>query len=440
MVLAILILATAVFVAGEFAFIAVDRNLIKQLADEGDRRASGVLSGLKNLSFQLSGAQLGITAISIVLGIIAEPTLGRFIAPVIDWLPLGATTRTGIVVVLALAVATILQMVIGEHAAKNYALARPLQTALRAGNWLRNINAVLRPIIVLFNGTANWIVRRIGIEPSEELSRVASLEEYEVLFRASAPADAVASEESELVINTISFGEKTAVEALVPRPEVKAIDRDATISDLVRLAIETGHSRFPVSAAGDLDTIEGVVHIKDAYRFDAQTRQITPVSRCMKPAYVVPETLSLGAILVEMRRIGTHFAVVVDEHGGTAGIITLEDIIEEIVGEIADEHDVEALHTTASIAPGVWRVDGSIHRDELKALSGFEFPDGEWETLAGFLLYLLQRVPKPGAELNYRDWQFKVEALAGKRIARVLITAPPDQQAVSGQTQEGRLS
>ena len=332
---ALLIVANAFFVASEFALVAVDRSRIEQLANEGRRSARIALGLIKRLSFHLSGAQLGITITSVVLGFVAEPTVGRVIEPVFGSLPGGH----GASIVLALLLATVLQMVFGELVPKTFAIARPVPTATRLAVPMRLFGLALGPVIKGLNGAANWILRRCGVEPVEELASVRSIEELEFLIRSSEREGTLDVGAVSLLTRSIRFGEKTAADILVPRVALEAVMLEQSADELIELSRSSGFSRFPVYGI-DLDDIRGSIHVKVLHRVPVSERATTQVSQLMTEAFVVPESRELRSLLLEMRERGSHLAVVVDEYGGTAGIVTLEDLVEEIVGEIEDEYDV----------------------------------------------------------------------------------------------------
>jgi len=381
---------------------------------------------LHSLSFQLSGAQLGITVSSLVVGFLVEPTVGRALEPLVRAIGIGKGASLGVSVAAALVLATAVQMVIGELVPKNLALAKPVDLALWISGPMRLANLAVKPLILWLNNTANWTVRRLGIEPQEELNSVRSLEEIELMIEASHHGGGLDPADFSLLVRSISFGEKDAEDALLPRTAVESVAEEDTLDDLARRALATGHSRFPVTGR-DIDDIVGMVHIKDIYRIPLEERTTTRVSRIVQDAIVVPESRNLESILLEMRRTRKQLAVVIDEYGGTAGIITLEDLLEEIVGDIEDEHDAAAI-TAPVIAPaaGVHVVSGRFHPDELEELTGFAMPEGDYETLAGFLLDVLERIPEQGEHISYGQWEFKVVEMDGKRVARVLIASPAE--------------
>ena len=417
----VLVLATSFFVAAEFAVVAIERSRLEALANEGSRRAKVALEVHRRLSFHLSGAQLGITVVSLVLGFVAEPTLARVIAPAVEAFA-SARTADAVSLAIALALATVLSMVVGELIPKNVVLARPVRAALLLARPLTIFSAALGPFIRVSNGTANAIVRRLGIEPQEELASVRSLEELHIIIRSSFDEGQLQGEQATLLDRSIRFGEKTAADALVPRTSVQAVSSEDTLADMVAKAVETGHSRFPV-VGQDLDDVVGLVLVKDVYRVDALQRDETPVTRIMSAPFAVPETRLLEDLFADLRQRELHFAIVVDEYGGTAGILTMEDLLEEIVGEIDDEYDPP---TTAarSEADGTWRLAGTLHADEVRHACNFEVPDGEYDTLAGFLLDRLGHIPVAGEGVDQDGWRFEVVEMDGLRVATVLARAP----------------
>ncbi|MBA2725543.1 MAG: HlyC/CorC family transporter [Actinobacteria bacterium] len=420
----LLILGTGFFVAGEFSLLAVERSRVEQHAEEGHRGAISTLKALQTLSFQLSGAQLGITVTSLIVGFIARPTIGGAIEPLIEAIPgVPESAVEGLTAGVALTLATAFSMVFGELVPKNLAIARPIGTAYWVSTPFRLVNALFKPIIVALNAAANRAVRLVGVEPREELDVVRSLEELQLLIQSSGEGGTLLEEEFALLRRSISFGAKTAADALIPRVSVDALQMDATIERLTALALESGHSRFPVYE-NDLDTIVGVVYVKDIFPIPADERAHTTVASLVQEVSFYPESRPLASLLVEMRRTRKHIAVIVDEHGGTAGIITIEDLLEEIVGDIEDEYDPKLGAKVTSPIAGTHVLSGLLHPDEVFDISGFEMPAGDFDTLAGFLLWLFDRIPAPGDHVAYEGWEFKVSKMEKRRIDEVLGVAP----------------
>ena len=352
-----------------------------------------------------------------MLGFVAEPVIAGLLEPVVG------ADRPGLSVAIALTIATVLQMVLGELIPKNIAIARPAPVAHALSGPMRVYGTVFGPVIRFLNGAANWTVRRFRIEPKEELTNVRSLGELELLILSSGESGHLEPDAATLLTRSIRFRGKTVDDAMVPRVEVVAVPSDATVAELVDVATRSGFSRFPVHG-GTLDDIVGVVHVKSVLDVPAEARASTPVSQITGEAFVVPESALLSDLLVDLRDIGSHMALVVDEYGGTAGIVTLEDLLEEIVGEIDDEHDRPAPLIRRAGSTGALVVPGALHRDEARELLDLEIPEGAWETLAGFMLELLGRIPERGEWATWEGWRFQVEDRDGLRVSSVRVVPP----------------
>ena len=418
---ALLVGANAVFVAVEFALVAVDRIRIERLAAEGRRSARSTLSLLKTLSFQLSGAQFGITVTSLALGFIARPSIAEALTPVADRIAEGAAT--GLSIAAALVIAVVVQMVLGELVPKTLAIARPQITAMRLAAPMRGFTAVARPFIRLLDGSANRVVARLGIELTEELSEARSREELAWLIRSSGEEGSMRPARARLLTRAIRFADHDAADVLVPRVSVSAIEHHQSVADLVSLSSQTGYSRFPVIGT-DIDDVVGVALVKNVYEVPTEKWVATPVSAIMRAPLVVPETRDLRSLLLDMRAQRSPLAVVIDEHGGTAGIVTQEDLVEEIVGAIADEHD-DAEPPSVSREAGELVVQAGIHPDELDDMTGLRVPEGEYETLAGFILDHLQRIPTPGEVFRFGGWEFQIESVDRHRVDTVRLRPVP---------------
>jgi len=428
----VLILACGVFVAVEFALVTVDRDRVEQDAATGHRGARLADAALRKLSSNLSAAQLGITLTSLVIGFLVEPTVATLMEPFLGGL-VGENRAAGLSVVLALGLATAVQMVLGELVPKSIAVARPTRVAYALVGPLRVFAAIFDPLIRVLNVAANGAVRLLGIEPHEELRQVRSLAELELLIRSSGEEGTLEPETFTLLTRTLRFGAKTAADALVPRRVLRYLTTDATVAELVRTTVETGFSRFPVYRR-HLDDVAGVVDVNDVYRVPYEARATTPVTELVTEAFVVPETRDLAHLLIDMQRRGAPFALVVDEYGGMVGAISREDVLEEIVGPIADEHDPAAPTLIRAEGPGEWLVDGGLHHDDVFEACGFELPEGDFETLAGFVLVRLGHIPDPAEQFVYRGWTVGVVAMEGHRIATIRLVAPsipPENSAAS---------
>ena len=416
--------ANAAFVAAEFALVAVDRTRVDERARQGSAAAARVQGLLDRLSYHLSGAQLGITVTSLMLGFLAEPSVAAVIEPGLE--AIFGDVPDGVSIALALAIATVVQMVFGELVPKSLATSRPLESSLALARPTAIYGTIARPVVGGLDNLAARITRRLGVEPADELEESPDRDELEHLIRSSGEEGMLDEGEVDLLTRSIRLADKSADDAMVPRVRVVAIHEDATVDDLVALAVSTGHSRFPVMAEG-LDDLVGVVHVKAVHGVPIDERGRTRVAELMAPVVAVPEARDLDELLVELRGGGQQLAAVIDEHGGTAGIITLEDILEELVGEIDDEHDEITTSLTRVEAMGSTVVPASLHPDEVRDLTGFEMPAGEYETLAGLVLDRLGEIPTPGDRCTVDGWRLEVVAMERLRIASVRVVAPPEE-------------
>jgi CBS domain containing-hemolysin-like protein len=420
----------AFFVAAEFSLVTVDRATVDQLANEGDAGARTMRKALRELSFQLSGAQLGITISALLAGYLAEPALAHLIAPA---LTIFGSAQDSVAKALALVIATLLSMLFGELVPKNAAIARPLATARLTAGPMRVFSMVFAWLIRILNESANTLVRRLGVEPQEELASARSPEELGLLAAYSAKAGALPQETALLLRRTIRFGEKRAAEAMTPRVDVIGVNAGDPVEAVIGLVRQTGKSRFPVYEE-TLDQVIGVITVIEALGVPPVRRATTPVRTVAREPVLVPESLDLDGVLSALQTAGQDIAIVVDEYGGTDGVVTLEDLVEELVGEIVDEFDVQDLPTLpldpalgAVTVPAAhsWLVDGVLRADEMEELTGFRLPEGPYETLAGFLLARLGRIPAGGESVEERGWEFTVTEVVRRRIEQVLVVAPP---------------
>jgi CBS domain containing-hemolysin-like protein len=324
--------------------------------------------------------------------------------------------------VVALVLVNGFSMVVGELIPKNFALAVPLATARAIAPLQRGFTSALRPVIGVLNGSANALLRRVGVEPREELSGARSPQELAALVRRSAEVGTLDESTATLLTNSIDFGELTAVDVMTDRQRMVVVRRDDSAADVVALARRTGHSRFPVIGASS-DEIDGLVHLRQAVAVPYERRGDVPAAALMVEAPRVPETVHLGPLLVELRAQGLQMAVVVDEYGGTSGVVTLEDVVEELVGEVADEHD-RRRSSVARTDDGSWLLPGVLRPDELAEVTGLRVPDdGPYETLGGLLMARLGRIPVQGDEIDEDGVRIAVDRMAGRRVERVRVRA-----------------
>ncbi|WP_424214839.1 hemolysin family protein [Streptomyces sp. BI20] len=434
-----LILANGFFVAAEFGLVTVERPEAERAAAEGDRRARTVVAALRELSFQLSGTQLGITLTSLVVGMLAEPALAALLAGPLTATGLPPGAVSGVSVVVGMLAASAVQMVIGELVPKNWAVSRPLQVARFVAGPQHAFSRLFRPLIAGLNAVANRLVRALGVEPTEELASARTPGELVSLARHSAQAGTLEQDTADLFVRTLSLAELTAQHVMTPRVKVSSLHASATAADVLNLTRATGLSRFPVHT-GRIDEITGVVHLKDALAVPEADRARVGVAALCVPALLVPETLPVQPLL-ERLRSEQPMAVVVDEYGGTAGVVTLEDIVEELVGEVRDEHDLadsagpELAAGPAEDGRPSWEADGSVRVHTLRRI-GLEVPEGPYETVAGLVADLLGRIPAPGDRAELPGWRLSVRQVRRYRAERVrlvrTVPAPAPHPARSG--------
>ncbi len=416
---------TFVFVAAEFSLTALERTTVDaHVRSVGDRRSRRVKHAHSTLSFQLSGAQVGITITTLVTGYIAEPAIGRLIRPGIEAVGLPEGAARAVSLIIALGLATGLSMVFGELVPKNLAVARPLATARQVAGLQSGFSAAFRWLISALNGTANWILRRMGIEPAEELRSARSPQELGSLVRSSAEQGTLDEGTATLLDRSLRFGERTAEEFMTPRVRVEALRTDASVLDLIEVARCTGLSRFPVHGS-DLDEVRGVVHVKQAFAVPAAQRADTRLASLTRPVPTVPTSLDGDALLDRLRGQGLQMAIVVDEYGGTAGIVTLEDLVEEIVGDVRDEHDRLEVSPVRPLGEQSWMISGLLRDDEVADATGFRMPEGDYETVAGLVLSKLGRIPAAGDEVTVDGWRLTVARMDRNRIADLRLAAVP---------------
>jgi CBS domain containing-hemolysin-like protein len=427
-----LVLSCGMFVAAEFAFVTVDRSQVDQLAAAGDAGAKGVQTAIRSLSTQLSGAQVGITVTNLAIGFLAEPAIARLVDGPLEAAGLPAGGVRPVSITIALLISTFLTMVFGELVPKNLAIARPMATARATQAFQRGFTAANRLPIRALNGSANAIVRRLGIEPQEELRSARSSTELASLVQRSADQGTLDHETADLMERSVEFGTRTAGEIMTPRvrtTSVEAGDRAATVIELAR---QSGHSRFPVLDAED--SVVGTVHVKHAVALPVPERATTRIKHIMAKPIVVPDTMRLDPLLELLRKDGFQMAVVLDEYGGHAGIVTLEDVIEEIVGDISDEHDRLGARARQR-GDGSWLLSGLLRPDEVEDLTGIELPEAEdYDTIAGLVMQTLGRVPESGdvaevpvpdrsdpEELREQLATLTVVSMDGRRIDRLAL-------------------
>ncbi len=439
-----LIAANAMFVAAEFSLVTVDRPTVTRLA-ETDPKAKSLREALRTMSTQLSGAQLGITITSLVVGFIAEPSIAALLEVPLGSVGLPEEAASVVAFTAAFIIATMVQMVFGELVPKNWAIAEPLKVGRAVVGFQRGFTWVSRPLLWFLNGTANRIVQALGMEPQEELASARSAQELGSLAARSAQQGMLGEDLARRLEHSVALNERTASDAMTPRPRVRFLELDETASDVLDAVRATGHARFPV--LGDsVDDVRGVVLFKDALAIPSAERAGRTVKDLVRPIRAVPSTMPLGSVL-EVLRLGVQMAVVVDEYGGTDGIVTLEDVVEEIVGDIDDEQD-NPTRAYRQLEERRWSLSGLLRPDEAGETLHIELPEGrESDTLGGIITEQLGRFPRVGDEvlLDVRDEtrpdgdglptpaiaRLKVTRLDGWRVDRLTLSVEDAEEGES---------
>lgn len=422
----VLIAANGFFVASEFALIAVRRSQVDRLAEDGKRSALSLQRSLREVSLMLAGAQLGITIASLLLGFVAEPVFAEIIESIFAATPWTVSPAIVHIVafIIALAIVVFLHMVFGEMVPKNFSISEPERTALAIAIPFRVYAAIFRVVIVALSALSNAGTRLLGAEPVDEMSEVHSSAEIMAMLGESRREGEVADTEHSLLSAALSFGDRDAEAAMTPRTDLVAVDVSVVTGEIERLIRTEGKSRIPV-CSGDLDDVLGFVHAKDLLEIEDATREL-PLDRALiRDFLVVPEQAKLLDVLSTLRAAHAACALVVDEHGGTAGMLTLEDILEEIVGDIRDEYDLHEFKCW-TLGPGRYLVDGSLRPHEVAAETGLELPEGNFETLGGFIFEQVGDIPGLDDLVDFDGWLLRVRTMDGFRVARVEIVAPPE--------------
>ncbi len=417
LIAALLTALTGVFVASEFSMVNLERTDLEARRARGEKGLSATIRALARTSTHLSGAQLGITLTTMLTGFLAEPSLTNLLAPTFrDW-GWDSAHSHGWSFAAALVLATLFSTLIGELVPKKLALSIPLKVSKVVVNFQLGFTWLFTWMIAILNRVGNAVVRSFGIEPKEELSSTRTAEELGALVRRSASLGALDQQTATLLTKTLALSQLTATDIMTPRVRVALISVEDSVADLVQLAIKTGHSRFPV-IEGSSDDVVGVAHVKHAVAVPRAKRSSVKVSAIMVSPLRVPEVMPLESLMVELRSKGLQMALVVDEYGGTAGIATLEDLVEELVGELGDEHDRAYAGVTRGANETIL-FSGMTRPDELKEMAIVVPDSGAYETVGGYMMAALGRIPKAGDEVAIDGGSLRVERMDGRRVDRV---------------------
>jgi CBS domain containing-hemolysin-like protein len=408
------------FVAAEFALLAARRSRIEQLAAEGDRRARHALAGLRELTLMLAGAQLGITMCSLGLGAVAEPAVASVIEGLLDDvtdIPSGVSHA--IAFAIALSIVVFLHMVVGEMAPKSWAISHPEQSSLRLARAFRFFVFVFRPVIRLLNGLANMVVRLVGVQPQDERAMAHSPADLLFLLHESAGHGDIAADQHDLFTRSLELSGRVAADAMTLRRDIVAVGPDAAADEIAALAHATGRTRVVVHER-DLDHVLGFVHAKDVLLLDDTARATATSSTLARPTMVTPDGHLLEDLLLEMRTERQHLALVVDELGMVVGLVTLEDVIEELIGDFDDETD-RRVGDCLRLPDGGFVMGGTTRPDEFETCTGIELPHGDWHTVAGYVIDTADGIPSVGDVIETAIASFEVVAMDGYAIDELVV-------------------
>ena len=414
-----LVAANAFFVAAEFALVGARRSKIDQMVAEGDRLAKVAQTAIKDLDRYISATQLGITLASLSLGWIGEPALAGLVDRFLGLFglePPAAAAHTTAAIITAFLIITFLHIVLGELAPKSLALVRPEGVSRTLAAPLMVFARVMAPAIAVLNGTANWMMRKVGIAPASEAQHVHSAEELRLLVMQARAHGTLDETDSAMLAGVFDFHEKKAYDVMRPRTEVAALDIEATEEEVWALIRRERYSRYPVYR-DTLDDVVGVFLAKDLWLHDG--KEPFSLERALRPALYVPSSRPAERVLDDLRKTRAQMAVVLDEYGGTAGILTMEDLVEEVIGDIADEYDMAS--RTAVLTDGVLELAGSLSLVDVRSDHGLRIPDGEWSTLGGYVFGKLGKLPKIGERTTFPGGELEVVAMDGRRVAAVRV-------------------
>lgn len=417
---AVLTIGTGFFVASEFSLVNLERAELEARSEKGERGLQNSIRALKRTATHLSSAQLGITLTTILTGFIAEPAMSNLIRPVLIALGVGQDAVPTVGWIISIATVTTFSFLIGELVPKQFAISVPLKTNKIVIGFQLVFTWSFAWMINFMNSSGNVLVRALGIEPKEELSSSRSAEELASLVKHSAKEGALDLETATLLTRTLSLSELVAADVMTPRTRMHFVERNQTAADVVELAVKTGHSRFPVIEDSS-DDVVGVVHLKQAAAVPREKRNDVPATALMVEVLRVPETMRLETLMIELRAKGLQLAIVVDEYGGTAGLATLEDLIEELVGDLVDEHDRARAGVTFGVNSSML-FPGMMRPDELQEMFIPVPEDGAYETVSGFMMSRIGRIPAVGDQVSLDNGTLSVERMDGRRVDRVRFT------------------
>jgi len=425
---ALIILANAFFVTVEFAIVTVRKGQMERLAEKGDTSAHLTVRMLQDPDRAIAGSQVGITVASILLGIVAEEPLRALLTPVLTSLfaftPILANVAAILAPLIILLLLSFFHMVLGEQAPKTIALRYPVQSALFVAGPMTMFARITAPLVWLVDQSTALVLRLLGVGGQTGGHGIHTIEELREVVRESHEEGVILYGDEKMLLRAMEFGGRFVREAMIPRTDIVAVDRDATVRELLQVFKISRHSRFPVYEA-DLDNICGVVTMKELLPklVDDPALLDSPLADLdvIQPAFVVPDSRRIGDLFNEMRRESKHMAIVLDEFGGTAGMVTSEELAEEVVGRLTDEWVAEQ-PSVSSMGGGAFEIDAGSRINEVNEALGLDLPtSSDYETIAGFILFQIRRIPKPGEAIAYENLRLTITQMAGPKIERVRV-------------------
>jgi len=424
LVVLILVLINGFFVAAEFALVKIRDTQLDSLISKGNRRAIVARRVIGNLDSSLSACQLGITLASLALGWVGEPVFAALLSPLMDWLGIEAEgIRESVAVVVGFSVITFLHITAGEQAPKWMAIKKPLPVSLWVVQPLEWFHHASYPFIWILNYCSLWMLRRLGLDPSGEAEHTHSEDELRLVFASPHGAGGRTSLGREIIFNALDLRSRVALEVMRPRHEIQMLDTEFTIAECLDVAEKSRYSSFPLCDSEDLDKTLGVVHIKDLYAVRETAKRGADLKKCMRKLIYVPETAQLEKLLKHFLERKLHMAIVVDEYGGTVGMVTIENILEELVGQIQDEFDQEK-PLIQKLGDQVWDLDGALPLHDLSDLVGEPLQEEGISTTSGFVTHRLGGFPKVGDRISLHGFELCVEELDGMRVSRLRLERP----------------
>lgn len=432
-VIGLLLFSNGFFVAAEFSMVSVRKTRITQLTNEGNFSARIALETIKDLDKFIAAVQLGVTISSLALGWVGEATVVRMVYPLFSFLPTNykIVAAHSISVAIAFILITVLHVVLGELVPKSIALQYSEKISLIVALPMKIIKKLFSPAIFILNGLGGLVLRFFKINPSRTSHLAHSIEELNMLVNASYNEGVLNETEKELLNNVFKFSDLTAKQVMVPRTDMACISSDITFDELNKFVAENQYTRYPVYEE-HLDHISGIVHVKDLYR-NLLDKEEFSIGKLLRPVFLVPETITMDNLLREFQQRQSQIAIVIDEFGGTSGLITLEDVLEEIFGEVQDEFDADEEADIKEITENTYLANAMMRLDEIAEFFEVDIIDEDVDTIGGLVVKVLGRIAEVNDIVEIQDLEFQVKEIDGARVTKLLITKklPPEAEEVT---------